>query len=45
VPTFRLSDLSYIYKTDDALQNAKLVFPSRNCDWFTCCHLCGLQLW
>jgi len=26
----------------DALQNAKLVSPSINCDWFTCRHLCGL---
>jgi len=24
------------------LQNAELVSPSINCDWFTCCHLCGL---
>jgi len=25
-------DLSYIYSTDDALENARLVFPSINCD-------------
>jgi len=24
------------------LENAKLVSPSINCDWFTCRHLCGL---
>ena len=29
-------------RTDDALENAKLVSPSINCDWFTCRHLCGL---
>jgi len=34
--------LSYIYRTDDALKNAKLVSPSINCDWFTCRYLCGL---
>jgi len=34
--------LSYIYRTDDALENAKPVSPSINCDWFTCRHLCGL---
>jgi len=45
VPTFRLWDLSYIYRSDDALQNTKLVSPSINCDWFTCRHFCGLQLW
>jgi len=28
--------------TDDALENVKLVYPSINCDWFTCHHLCGL---
>jgi len=32
-------------KTDDALENAKLVSPSINCDWFTRRHLCVLQLW
>jgi len=37
-----LWDLSYIYRTDDALQNTKLVSPSIICDWFTCRHLCGL---
>jgi len=37
--------LSYIYRTDDALENAKLVSPSINCDWFTCRHLCGPLLW
>jgi len=35
----------YIYRTDDALENAELVSPSINCDWFTCRHLCGLLLW
>jgi len=34
--------LSYIYRTDDALENAKLVSQSINCDWFTCRHFSGL---
>jgi len=34
-----------MYRTDDALENMKLVSPSINCDWFTCCHLRGLYLW
>ena len=36
--------LTFTGLTDDALENAKLVSPSINCDWFTCRHLCGLQL-
>jgi len=27
-----LNNLSYIYRTDDALENAKLISPSINCD-------------
>jgi len=34
--------MSYIYRTDDALENAKLVSPAIHCDWFTFRHLCGL---
>jgi len=41
VPTLRLQDLSHIYSTDDALEKAKLVSPSINCDWSTYRHLCG----
>jgi len=42
VPTFRLKDLSYIYRTDDAFDNVKPVSLSINCGSFTCHYICGL---